>query len=174
MRYAAACLLLLVGVGGCLPMPPAATPPTDDVVGLECEPEAWAPFDAAGTGTIEGQAFLRTRGGEVRVGAGSPVLLIPAVRCVYQWWPMAGSIWAKKDFFPSDAGFRAHRRETVADAEGRFRFPGLPAGAYFVRSQVVWEVPDGNAFTNDTQGGIVGGEFTVKEGSTTTAMLTWK
>lgn len=172
MRITVGSFLLLVGLGACFPLPPPAPAPSNRAI--ECEPEAWAPFDAAGTGTVEGQAFLRTRGGDVRVGAGSPVLLVPAVRCVYEWWASGGTIWAQRAALPFDAGFRAHLRNTTADAEGRFKFTGLPAGRYFARSQVVWEVPDANAFTNDLQGGIVGGEFSVNEGATTTAILTWQ
>jgi hypothetical protein len=39
---------------------------------------------------------------------------------------------------------------TVADAEGRFRFTGLSAGRYFIRTEVTWEVP-----TIGIQGGLV-------------------
>lgn len=159
----------------CTPLVPVTTPAdTDAATNVKCDLADWLPFDTPGTGTLEGQAFLRTRGGEVRVGAGSPVLLVPAVACVGYWYRLAGSIWATRDYFPADASFNAHIRRTIADAEGRFKFSGLPAGAYLIRSQVVWEVPDTNVFTNDLQGGIVGGEFAVKEGEATTAMLTWQ
>jgi hypothetical protein len=51
------------------------------------------------------------------------------------------------------------RRITTADAEGRFKFSNIPAGEYYVRTQVTWEVGG----YNQTQGGLVGHIIEVKD-----------
>ena len=166
-----AALAAIAICGACVMAPPVLH---NNVADLHCDESKWVPFDAVGSGIIEGQAFLRTRGGEVRTAAGSEVILIPSVGCVLDWWAKAGKVWSNRNFLPNDPSFRARIRRTIADGDGRFRFDGLPAGPYIVRSQVTWEVPGlYGAGSTEIQGGIVGDEFQVEAGKATTAVLTW-
>jgi len=110
---------------------------------------AYAAYRAPGTGTVTGQAFLKTRGGEVRYAAGDEVYLNPAtdyeaarifklLRARFVdptgkpvWTPAPGENW------------KTPQRTTTADAEGRFKFEGLPPGKYFVSSNVTWDTGQG-------------------------------
>lgn len=107
---------------------------------------------SAGTHQLEGQAFLTTRGGDVKVAAGRTVTLDPATRYAREWFRRFGAT-SLESTSGLDPLFIGARRTTVADAEGRFRFSGLTAGDYIVRTQVTWET--GAAYT-PAQGGIVG------------------
>lgn len=112
-----------------------------------------AAYTGAGSCTIKGQAFLKTRGGEVRFGAGEKVILFPDLPIlreilsigrsgqqpvlepnVHQAW---GNLW----------------RTTQADGEGKFDFRKIPCGAWYVESRVVWEVFSN--YSSSVQGGLV-------------------
>lgn len=104
------------------------------------DPGEYAPYDRPGTSVVEGQAILRTRGGEVRYGVGSEVSLTPVTSYSKEWWSQA---IVRDVEFSSGADSRAakYTKVAVADGEGRFSFAELPAGDYFVVSSVSWEVP---------------------------------
>ena len=52
----------------------APPPPYPTVAG---DPAEYAPFLEEGTGVVSGQAFMKTRGGDVKLGAGNTVTLDP-------------------------------------------------------------------------------------------------
>lgn len=65
-------------------------------------------------------------------------------------------------------------RMIQADADGRFRVEGLPAGEYLIACHITWEVPQfsgGYAYTSQ-QGGIARGIVTVENGKTSTVIVT--
>lgn len=101
-----------------------------------------------GTHIIVGQAFLTTRGGDVKVAAGQPVTLNPVTSYSLHWCknvPYNAS---------PDPRQNKYLRITTADASGSFSFAGLPAGEYFIVTNVTWEAPGyGGALT--PQGGMV-------------------
>ena len=76
-------------------------------------------------------------------------------------------LWLYRSLIPPSPGFQRARRITVADAEGRFKFSRLPAGKYYVRTEVTWEI-GGNY---PTQGGLVGQLVDVLDRQTTEVVL---
>lgn len=127
----------------------------------------YAPYRKEGTGTLKGQAFLTQNGGGVVKGAGRTVTLDPATSTGIDWWEKAGKHWLHRASQPPSKGFEDTRRTTVADADGRFVFTDLPAGKYYVRTSVTWEIGG----YNPTQGGLVGKAVTISEGKTTDVVL---
>lgn len=124
----------------------------------------YAPYRETGSGRIEGQVFLRQRGGGVVKGAGAEVNLNPVTSYSTEWF----TAWmAMEPLVPADPRAEEFARVTQADAEGRFHFDGLPPGRYYVASAVVWEVP-----RRPLQGGTVGLKVRVNDDTTTEAMLT--
>jgi len=115
------------------------------------EPGVYARFAGSGEAELSGQAFLTTRGGEVRVAAGRLVTLDPATDYALEWFRRFGGNADDFTALPPDPGFAGARRTTVADAEGRFGFASLPAGTYIVRTAVTWETGS----YDDLQGGVV-------------------
>ena len=107
-----------------------------------------------GTNTIEGNAFIRQRGGGTVTCAGEDVFLIPAgeyarermriafgtdERSAY----MAFTVIAFGGQVPDDAGsgeYSDYQRRTRCDSEGRFEFDDIAAGSYFVFTHVEWTV----------------------------------
>lgn len=168
--------LSMIVVGGLLGQgcATAPAPSKTDMSALVCSAEAFAPFTGAGSSTVAGQAFLKTRGGEPRYASGETVILVPAVDCAVDWWNRVGKLWAQRDNFPTAQPFVSALRRVVADATGNFEFTEVPAGMYYVRTQVTWEVPDGNVWTNDQQGGLVSDVVNAVEGKAARVMLTWK
>ena len=118
-----------------------------------------------GTNTIEGNAFIRQRGGGTVTCAGEDVWLIPAgeyarermritfgtdVRPAYM--AFAANVFGGQ--VPGNAGsgrYWEYQRNTKCDSEGRFQFEGIAVGSYFVATQVVWTV--GNSFV--PEGGLL-------------------
>jgi hypothetical protein len=122
------------------------------------------PYLKVGTGAVEGQAFLRQRGGGVVRCSGEPVLLFPAT-------PFFREVVknAKQGYRPGgiklDPKFKGLARQSVCDSDGKFAFRSLPPGSWFVLTQVKWQVGYAN------QGGDLIKEISTSPHRTTTVIL---
>jgi len=101
-------------------------------------------YAGEGTATIHGEAFLKTRGGDVKKAAGNPVYLNPVTTYSTEWYERA--ILAGEPLELADPRAIPFHRKTIADSEGRFEFTGLPAGEYYLACSIVWETPHQNMF----------------------------
>jgi hypothetical protein len=121
----------------------------------------------SGTGTVTGQVFLRTVGGDVKYGAGSPVLLLQETDYMRQFY----SAWLDNKRAPVldnralYAGFKVQ-----ANGSGEFTFNNVPPGDYYVVSQVTWGAPTPYGVSN--QGGSIMVRAIVANDSVTTVMVT--
>lgn len=143
-------LLLIAVLGGCAQTSLSA--PVLRPMDSRVDPTEYAAFEVEGASEIQGQAFLTTRGGDVKVAAGRLVTLDPATSYAKEWFRRFGADVSTFDATPPAPAFQEARRITTADADGRFRFTGLPPGEYLVRTTVTWET--GNRF-DGLQGGVV-------------------
>lgn len=116
----------------------------------------------AGTGKLTGQAFTKTRGGDVKYAAGNPIVLNPITTYSTEWF----NVLVKQNIPMSTPDQRAFKyvRTVTADGMGNFEFTGLPAGEYYVVTSIFWEVPGPNGLS--TTGSNVGEKVVVKEGET--------
>lgn len=92
-----------------------------------------------GSGRIHGQAFLKTRGGEVRLGAGNVITLVPDD----DWTRRAMELLkegASLDELPEAAKQYLARvmHTTQGDAGGNFTFEALPQGIYRLETVITW------------------------------------
>lgn len=150
-------------LSGCA-TPPA--PPAWSAADEKNEAE-YLPFLSRGSASLRGQAFLTQAGGRVVTAAGRTVTLDPATTVGREWWQKAGKLWVHRTQIPPSAAFAKARRTTVADADGRFTFRDLPAGAYYLRTEVTWEIGG----YNPTQGGLVGRLVDVPSAGTAEVVL---
>ena len=67
-------------------------------------------FAAGGSLELRGQAFLTTRGGDVKVGAGRMVTLDPATTYSTEWFRRFGGDVEEFGTLPPDSRFAAARR----------------------------------------------------------------
>lgn len=124
----------------------------------------YAPYLKEGTATLTGQAFLSTRGGDVKKAAGRPVTLDPVTPYALEWYAQIGTNTDRFSDAPPDTLFRQARHVTTADADGKFRFANLPEGRYILRTTVTWEAPTGYRYSLQTQGGVVSEIVDLKNG----------
>lgn len=125
------------------------------------------PYRAKGTAKIYGQAFLKTRGGDVKVGAGDKVLLWPAP-------PFMKEVISLKDQGYSITNYtqdmvqqmQPYIRETVCDAQGNYEFLDLPPGDYFLEVTITWLAG------NQSTGGLIRKSVTLPEGQPMRVVLT--
>jgi len=123
-----------------------------------------------GAGTVKGQAFLKTRGGDVKLAAGNEVMLNPVTSYSLEWF--------EKSYLPgraleaADPRLATYLRTTVADGSGRFTFRSVPAGEYFVTTIVRWDAATGYQGALQTQGGVVTKRIKVTEGEEIEVILT--
>jgi len=91
-----------------------------------------------GSGMLElaGQALLTTASGGVKFASGRLVTLDPATSYAREWFRLSGAEVRHFDEPAPEPLFRAGRRLTVADEQGRFWFGRLRPGTYLVRSTV--------------------------------------
>ena len=156
------CIFTILSIG-CTP--PQLPPPTWNE-NTDASENEYAPYMKEGTGILTGQAFMSQKNGGTVKGAGSNVTLDPATTVGHEWWAKAGTQWVHRGLTPPSANFHKLRRTTVADADGRFEFRNLPAGKYYVRTEVTWNVP-----YLGIQGGLVGRLIEVKETGITDVIL---
>lgn len=154
--------IVLISLMGCASgyTPPPLTPATES---SEAE---YGSYLVSGTSTFSGQAFLTQVSGGVIKGAGRQVTLDPATSTGTDWWNNAGRYWGYRTVIPNSVNFIKARRVTTADAEGRFVFKNIPAGMYYVRTEVTWVISD-----YSTQGGVVGRLVEISERSVNEVIL---
>lgn len=129
----------------------------------------YTPYAQPGTATITGEAFLKTRGGDVKKGAGNKVYLNPVTSYSTEWYQRG--VLGGQLLEPADERARPFFRETLADSDGRFEFQNLPAGEYYLACPIVWEVPIGYGNTMPT-GGWAHARIKVGPGERVRAILT--
>ena len=143
--------------------------------------EELANYTDEGPNTIKGQVFLKTRGGEVRYGAGNVVKLLPITAYGKEIENLKQSQSYVK-VIGIDPRYESAARETVTDGSANFEFQGLPDGEYLVSSKVTWEVPcvPINSYDlscamkggTNKEGGVIEKTVTVSDGQERTIMLT--
>jgi len=159
---------------------------------LPFDAKAYAQYDSVGTATITGQAFLTTRGGDVKVGAGRKIGLIPVTNISRRWFNgqfirqiavVQGRViregiggiplsmpepddQGEAEFVPSDRRILKYNRTTTGDGDGRFRFEQVPSGRYYLVCHITWMVGYGES------GGMVQAEVEIKDGETKNIILT--
>lgn len=124
---------------------------------------AFNPADVAwsqgpGTGTITGQAFFQTRGGQPRTCAGQSVALVPdsphtreRIRAFYGAGDSGYRPATVPDpkFMPDEQlAILEFVRMASCDAQGNFEFTALPAGRYYVTTSISWVLP-GHYFVSE-------------------------
>lgn len=129
------------------------------------DPAEHAAFSKSGTGVIEGQAFLKTKGGDVKLAAGNVVSVFPATSYWREWRDR--SVIGGVELSGGDDRANQFVRETQADGEGRFRFDGLPAGSYILTCEIRWHYSE-----YGQTGGIAHARVTVRDGEVTRAVVT--
>jgi hypothetical protein len=151
---------LVLVVGGCAYTAPAPSIYQRAQTFNEAE---YAPYAGEGTASISGQAFLKTRGGDVKYGAGETVVLHPVTAYSKEWW--TASIESGRKMSEADARASATMRTVTADGEGRFKFEKLPAGEYYIACSVSWQYVAGGRYAySKTTGGMVGAQVKVGAG----------
>lgn len=138
------------------------------------------PYSKPGNGVIDGQAFVVIRGGDVllddlgylttisdnaRTASSSDVTLDPATPFAMAWYMKTGTSLRRFNNAPKDAAFRAARKTTIADEAGRFKFEGLPAGRYIIRTTITWETPR-DSYRMMKQGGVASAVVDLVENET--------
>ena len=105
------------------------------------------PFDEAacqwsvgrGSATIAGSAFMKTRGGDVKLAAGNKVELIPETPYTRERFQLPSGTRVQD----RDARLANFVRETIADAQGNFEFKNVPAGDYILSCVILWSYGTG-------------------------------
>jgi hypothetical protein len=143
------------------------------------------PYSKPGTATIDGQAFVVVRGGDVlldthgylttisdnaRTASGNDVTLDPATPYAMEWYMKSGTSLRRFTNAPKDPAFRAARKTTIADESGKFRFDGLPAGRYIIRTTITWQTPR-DSYRMMTQGGVASVVIDLAEGEQKTVII---
>lgn len=125
---------------------------------------------------MRGNAFLRQNGGGVVTCAGQQVLMAPATKYskerlggLYGFASVTrgGGVNSERtfNFIPDPPEYRKLMRQATCDAQGNFEFDRVADGEYFAVVEVSWKVG------HRTEGGNVMKLFTVKDGRTSTVVI---
>lgn len=122
-----------------------------------------------GTSTVKGQAFLKTRGGDVKVAAGEKVWLNPVTSYSNQWYE---SHLLNRPLGTADPRQDQYIKETTADGSGRFAFRNVPSGDYYITTKVLWESATGYGGGLVTQGGFISQKIKINDHEEVEIILT--
>ena len=129
----------------------------------------YVPFTKQGTGIINGQAFLKTKGGDVKYGAGGTVYLIPVTEYTNE---LMSKAIEKGGGFTTNMDYRLNNyiKKTIADGEGKFDFKNIPSGEYYVGCQIAWKYA--TQYGLRPTGGNIVKRVSLKEGESQKVILT--
>lgn len=160
------CLLILLLGMGCM----GFVKPVQRIPFPIEEYQALPPIDS-GTATITGQAFMKTRGGDVKYAAGVEICLMPVTSYSNQWYDE--SYLVSKPITQYDSRYRQYIGTTMGDGEGRFEFVDVPAGDYYLSASIVWEYVSGGRYPSLVPtGGVVAKKVSVEDGQELKIILT--
>ena len=127
--------------------------------------EEYDALPTEGTGIVRGQAFLKTRGGDVKTAAGESVRLNPVTSYSQQWFDISYS--GSGRMAPSDPRNDNYIITTIADGDGRFVFKNVPPGEYFLGAFISWYA---GGYRNE--GGYVATKISVSDGDDIDVIVT--
>ncbi len=128
--------------------------------------EEYAQLQQHGDCTVTGQAFMKTRGGDVKVAAGSKVMLSPVTSYSTQFIDIIvrrTNGYSVLEPETADSRVFNYLKTQIGDAEGRFKFTNVAEGEYYLYTTVLWEVPSSTGLKR--QGGWLWQKITVKNGA---------
>lgn len=140
--------ILMVLLSGCAA--PPRTLPSPRMAFPEAE---YLRLKTVGTSVVKGQAFLKTRAGDVKTAAGNAVFLNPVTSYSLAWYQVVIVQGLPMD--PPDSRLSSYMRTQIADGSGRFIFKNVPSGEYFITTAVTWEAATGYQGALTTQGGVI-------------------
>lgn len=126
-------------------------------------------LNTEGTGIVKGQAFLKTRGGDVKMAAGNEIILNPVTSYSNQWYD---AYLLNKSLTEPDPRYDQYVIKTIADADGKFEFINVPPGEYYLVAPVFWEAAVGYQGALVRQGGIIAKKIKVQDGKELKIILT--
>lgn len=125
-------------------------------------------YVGVGPATLNGTALGRTRGGGVRTCAGLPVYLAPATAFVKDGIGRMYDDFSRRAVDMAAGPSKKYWRESACDAQGKFTFERVPAGAWYVLTSIEYEVAaapiGGNVQVTERQGGIVSRKVVLRPG----------
>lgn len=141
-------------------------------------------FYKKGKNTILGQAFLRTRGGEIKTCAGYEVNLIPASRyaeermkALYEntqkgFLHIYYAYSKRTQFVPESPEYLRTKKPQSATPAEDLSSQTCQTGEYFVITEVIWEVPSYYGGGTHPTGGYLMQRVKLKGGETKEIILT--
>lgn len=103
------------------------------------DPADFSQYERKGTAKIYGQAFLMTRGGDVKLAAGQTVTALPATAFVKEVRTLRDQgILPISVTDPVAAVMSKATREAIVDAQGNYEFLNLPEGEYLLEVKIEW------------------------------------
>jgi hypothetical protein len=118
-------IFVLMVLAGCMSRVYKHQAPPDDALDLPA---------VAATASITGEVSVRSRMGEMVKGADSTIYLVPATAYSTEWFD---HYVVKRDKVDGkDPRSFASARAALVDGEGHFEFQNIPAGAYYLISNV--------------------------------------
>ncbi len=167
MRVLVFALITAIALGcGALKGPQQREPYQRQAVFVE---EEYRLYAESGTGSISGQAFFKTAGGDVKYGAGDEIYLNPVTTYSTEWFK--NHVVAERLISPSDPRALQYMRHTTADGEGRFKFEKLPAGGYYLMCRIVWQYAGGYRGSLLSTGGLAYGQTKIGNGEQVTNVI---
>ena len=125
------------------------TAPDGAIANMRFDPAEAAYIKAPGRATIEGQAFLRDKSGQVNVryASGETVRLVPATAYAQARFAhfYGGGKFVPASAIPKiepDPNYAAYTRATKAGPTGRFTFDQVAPGRYYLTVQLIWRPKD--------------------------------
>ena len=97
----------------------------------------YAPYEGEGSSTICGQALLRTMAGATISGSPTEVQLTLRTTYSTEWYTK--SLLKEQHLSEADRRTFQYTRTTKADSDGKFCFNNIPAGSYYLTSEIIWE-----------------------------------
>ena len=148
----------------------ACVPATPRISRMPFPEQEYKALPKVGTAIVRGQAFLKTRGGDVKTAAGSEVFLNPVTSYSLEWYEL--SYLTNRLANAADPRLWEYVPKQIADGSGRFTFKNVAPGEYFVTSKITWEAATGYQGALQLQGGVVSKRVSVKDGDDIEVIVT--